>query len=133
MNRMASSVNDAQDELMGDYREAYQRSMRDPAGFWRDAAGAIDWIRAPDRILDDSEAPIYRWFPDGELNTCFNALDRHVEAGRGQQPALIHGSSGARCAASPTDATSRCPRRSRTRPCSTRCGPCSATRQLEQR
>ena len=77
---------------MGDYRQAYERSMRDPIGFWRDAAEAIDWVRAPERILDDSAAPIYRWYPDGELNTCFNALDRHVEAGRGEQPALIHDS-----------------------------------------
>ncbi|MEV7623203.1 propionyl-CoA synthetase [Actinoplanes sp. NPDC089786] len=77
---------------MGDYRQAYERSMRDPIGFWRDAAEAIDWVRAPERILDDSAAPIYRWYPDAELNTCFNALDRHVEAGRGEQPALIHDS-----------------------------------------
>jgi propionyl-CoA synthetase len=77
---------------MGDYRQAYERSVRDPEGFWRDAAAAIDWIRAPDRILDDSRAPIYRWFPGAELNTCHNALDRHVAAGRGDQPALIHDS-----------------------------------------
>jgi propionyl-CoA synthetase len=77
---------------MGDYRQAYERSIADPDGFWRDAAGAIDWIRAPERILDDSAAPIYRWFPDAELNTCHNALDRHVAAGRGGQPALIYDS-----------------------------------------
>jgi propionyl-CoA synthetase len=77
---------------MGDYRQAYERSIADPDGFWRDAAGAIDWIRAPERILDDSAAPIYRWFPDAELNTCHNALDRHVAAGRGSQPALIYDS-----------------------------------------
>jgi propionyl-CoA synthetase len=77
---------------MGDYRQAYERSVTDPEGFWRDAAGLIDWVRPPDRILDDSAAPLYRWFPDAELNTCFNALDRHVEAGRGAQPALVHDS-----------------------------------------
>jgi propionyl-CoA synthetase len=77
---------------MGDYRQAYDRSMRDPEGFWRDAAQAVDWVRPPSRILDDSRPPFYRWFPDAELNTCHNALDRHVAAGRGDQPALIHDS-----------------------------------------
>jgi propionyl-CoA synthetase len=77
---------------MGDYRQAYDRSLRDPEGFWRDAAEAIDWDVPPGRILDDSAAPLYRWFPDARLNTCHNALDRHVAAGRGAQAALIHDS-----------------------------------------
>jgi propionyl-CoA synthetase len=77
---------------MGAYQQAYDRSMRDPAGFWRDAAAAVDWVRPPERILDDSRPPFYRWFPDAELNTCFNTLDRHVAAGRGAQAALIHDS-----------------------------------------
>ncbi|WP_431897806.1 propionyl-CoA synthetase [Micromonospora haikouensis] len=77
---------------MGAYRAAYERSIADPTGFWRDAAAEIDWHRPPQRILDDTRAPLYRWFPDGELNTCHNALDRHVAAGRGDQPALIHDS-----------------------------------------
>ncbi|MDG4814972.1 propionyl-CoA synthetase [Micromonospora sp. WMMD956] len=77
---------------MGAYRAAYERSITDPTGFWRDAAAEIDWHRPPQRILDDTRAPLYRWFPDGELNTCHNALDRHVAAGRGDQPALIHDS-----------------------------------------
>ncbi|WP_089298869.1 propionyl-CoA synthetase [Actinoplanes regularis] len=77
---------------MADYRQIYQRSIDDPEGFWRDAATAIDWHVPPTRILDDSEAPIFRWFPDAELNTCHNALDRHVAAGRADQPALIHDS-----------------------------------------
>jgi propionyl-CoA synthetase len=77
---------------MGAYRSAYDRSIADPEGFWRAAAQDIDWHRAPERILDDSAAPLYRWFPDAELNTCHNALDRHVAAGRGGQPALIHDS-----------------------------------------
>ncbi|SDT42511.1 AMP-binding protein [Actinoplanes derwentensis] len=77
---------------MGSYREAYQRSITDPAGFWQHAAEAIDWIDPPDRILDDSTAPIFRWFPGATLNTCHNALDRHVHSGRGDQPALIHDS-----------------------------------------
>jgi propionyl-CoA synthetase len=82
----------AQRRSMGAYREAYERSITDPAGFWRDAATAVDWIEPPDRILDDSEAPIFRWFPGATLNTCHNALDRHVHRGHGDRTALIHDS-----------------------------------------
>jgi len=77
---------------MGEYRQAYERSIDDPAGFWRDAAAGIDWIRPPEQILDVSVAPLYRWYPDAVLNTCYNAVDRHVEAGRGEQPAVIYDS-----------------------------------------
>ena len=77
---------------MGEYQAAYERSVRDPAGFWREAAEGIDWDTPPDEVLDDGAAPIYRWFPGARLNTCYNALDRHVEAGRGEQPALIYDS-----------------------------------------
>ncbi|MEV6848263.1 propionyl-CoA synthetase [Actinoplanes sp. NPDC051411] len=77
---------------MGDYRQAYARSMDDPEGFWREAAAAIAWTRAPERILDDSAAPIYRWYPDAELNTSYNTLDRHVADGRGDRTALIYDS-----------------------------------------
>jgi len=77
---------------MAGYQEAYDRSLKDPEGFWLEAAAAIDWTRPPDRALDSSREPFYRWFPGGVLNTCYNALDRHVERGRGEQPALIHDS-----------------------------------------
>ena len=77
---------------MGEYRQAYERSIDDPAGFWRDAAAGIDWIRPPEQILDVSAAPLYRWYPDAVLNTCYNAVDRHVETGRGEQPAVIYDS-----------------------------------------
>ena len=77
---------------MGAYRDAYEHSLADPDGFWGAAAEAIDWTRPPTRILDGDRAPFYRWFPDGELNTCWNAVDRHVEAGRGEQAALIYDS-----------------------------------------
>ena len=77
---------------MGSYRKTWQRSISDPTAFWGEAAAAISWYRRPSVILDDSTAPFYRWFPDGELNTCYNALDRHVEQGRGAQPALIYDS-----------------------------------------
>ena len=70
----------------------YRRSLDDPEGFWADAAAAIDWYREPHRVLDGSRAPFYRWFVGGELNTCYNALDRHVDGGRADQPALIHDS-----------------------------------------
>src|SRR3712207_1691564 len=74
------------------YLEAFERSLQDPDGFWGDAATAVTWTRAPSRVLDADHPPFYRWFPDGELNTCANALDRHVEAGRGDQAALIYDS-----------------------------------------
>jgi propionyl-CoA synthetase len=74
----------------GGWAAAYRRSLDDPDGFWLDAAKAVSWIRKPTVALDASAAPLYRWFPDGTLNTCFNALDRHVVAGRGDQAALIY-------------------------------------------
>jgi propionyl-CoA synthetase len=73
----------------GRYEAIYRRSLDDPEGFWAEAAEALVWSRRWDRVLDDSRPPFYRWFPGGELNTCYNALDRHVEAGRGDQVALI--------------------------------------------
>jgi propionyl-CoA synthetase len=77
---------------MGTYQDAYRHSLADPEGFWLEAAGAIDWVTPPSRALDDAAAPLYRWFPDGELNTCHNALDRHVDGGRAEQTALIYDS-----------------------------------------
>src|SRR5882757_219750 len=74
------------------YKAMFDASIEDPCTFWADAARAVTWIREPLRILDDSNPPFYRWFPDGELNTCANALDRHVDAGRGDQAALIYDS-----------------------------------------
>jgi propionyl-CoA synthetase len=77
---------------MSGYRDVFRASIDDPDGFWRDAAGAIDWYRPPTQVLDSTDAPFYRWYPDGELNTCHNALDRHVDAGHGDRPALIYDS-----------------------------------------
>jgi len=74
------------------YDAVYRRSLEDPEGFWAEAAEAIHWTRRWSRVLDDSHPPLYRWFVGGELSTCYNALDRHVEAGRGEQPALIYDS-----------------------------------------
>jgi propionyl-CoA synthetase len=77
---------------MGRYEDLYRRSLEDPDGFWSDAATAINWIEPWQRVLDDSHAPFYRWFSGGRLNTCYNALDRHVERGRAEQPALVYDS-----------------------------------------
>ncbi len=74
------------------YDEIYRRSIEDPNGFWGEAAEAIHWTKKWDRVLDDSNPPFYRWFVGGVTNTCYNALDRHVENGRGDQPALIYDS-----------------------------------------
>ncbi|MDG3011773.1 propionyl-CoA synthetase [Rhodococcus sp. D2-41] len=76
----------------GAYAEAFRQSIDEPEKFWLDAARAVDWAQFPTRALDDSAAPMYRWYPDGSLNTCVNALDRHVAAGRGDQTALIYDS-----------------------------------------
>ncbi|EST29249.1 hypothetical protein N566_22150 [Streptomycetaceae bacterium MP113-05] len=70
----------------------YHRSVEDPAGFWLEAAQAVLWHRTPEHALDGTDAPYHRWFPDGMLNTCYNALDRHVEAGRGDRAALQYDS-----------------------------------------
>ncbi|MGI8433867.1 MAG: propionyl-CoA synthetase [Nocardioidaceae bacterium] len=77
---------------MGAYRAAYDRSIEDPEGFWAQQAELVDWWRFPRVVLDRSVAPFYRWFPDGRMNTCYNALDRHVIQGRADQPALIYDS-----------------------------------------
>ena len=74
------------------FDEVYRRSIEDPTGFWGEAAEAIDWDEPFEKVLDDSAAPFYRWFPGGKLNTCHNALDRHVEGGRAEQLALIYDS-----------------------------------------
>jgi propionyl-CoA synthetase len=74
------------------YQAVYERSMKDPESFWAEAAELIDWDRPWDKVLDSSNAPFHRWFSGGMLNTCYNAVDRHVTAGRGDQPAIIHDS-----------------------------------------
>ena len=74
------------------YEAVYERSMKDPESFWAEAAELIDWDRPWDKVLDSSNPPFNRWFAGGMLNTCYNAVDRHVTAGRGDQPAIIHDS-----------------------------------------
>ncbi|MEM7237412.1 MAG: AMP-binding protein, partial [Pseudomonadota bacterium] len=77
---------------MSTYQEVYDGWQQDPEGFWMEAAKAVDWIKAPTRALNDAEAPVYSWFDDGVCNTCWNAVDRHVASGRGDQPAIVHDS-----------------------------------------
>ncbi len=74
---------------MSVYADEYARSLADPRSFWADQAEAIDWYVRPQTILDATRAPLYRWFAGGVLNTCYNALDRHVIRGRADQPALV--------------------------------------------
>jgi len=74
------------------YEDAYKRSLEDREGFWSIAAGAVQWEKKWDKVLDESKAPLYRWFAGGRLNTCYNAVDYHVENGRKDQVAIIYDS-----------------------------------------
>jgi propionyl-CoA synthetase len=78
--------------MANQYDEVHARSLAKPEEFWAEAAAQIHWYKTWDKVLDDSRRPFYRWFTGGELNTCYNALDRHVDAGPGEQPALIYDS-----------------------------------------
>lgn len=95
------------------YDAVCERATRDPEGFWGEMAEAVAWHRRWDRVLDDTRPPFYRWFPGAEVNTCYNAVDLHVEEGRGEQTALIYDSpiTGAKASftyAELQDATARC-------------------------
>ncbi|MDH3699779.1 MAG: propionyl-CoA synthetase [Alphaproteobacteria bacterium] len=70
----------------------YDRSISDPEGFWAEAAEDVHWYKKWDRVLDDDKPPFYRWFVGAQTNTCYNAVDRHVEAGHGDRVAFIHDS-----------------------------------------
>jgi propionyl-CoA synthetase len=72
------------------YDKVYSAWKADPNGFWMQAAEAIDWDTQPSKALFDENPPMYEWFSDGMVNTCWNAVDRHVEAGRGDQIAIMH-------------------------------------------
>ncbi|MCR8826192.1 propionyl-CoA synthetase [Pseudosulfitobacter koreensis] len=74
------------------YRETYTRWQTDPEGYWLDAAQAIDWDVAPTQALFDRGNARYEWFADAQVNTCYNAVDRHVEAGHGERTAIIYDS-----------------------------------------
>ena len=68
---------------MAGYEQEYRRSLDDPEGFWGEVAQDVHWTKRWDRVLDQSNTPFYRWFRGGELNTCFNAVDLHVERVKG--------------------------------------------------
>ncbi len=74
------------------YQDVYAGWQADPEAFWMQAAESIDWDKKPSKALFDENAPLYEWFSDGVVNTCYNAVDRHVEAGRGDQTAIIYDS-----------------------------------------
>jgi len=74
------------------YASQFEQAQKNPRSFWAEAAQDIRWSKQPQQILDDTDAPFYHWFVDGELNTCDNCVDRHVDAGRGSEPALIYDS-----------------------------------------
>ena len=78
--------------MKGAYEAAYGDWLRDPEGFWAEAADSVHWFRRWDQVLDSSRAPFYRWFAGGVVNTCYNLLDTHVEHGRAEQVALIYDS-----------------------------------------
>src|SRR5258707_3467704 len=74
------------------YRQVHARSLADPEGFWGEAAREIDWIEPAKKVFDPSDGTYGRWFAGAVVNTCYNALDRHVAGGRADQVALIHDS-----------------------------------------
>lgn len=78
--------------MQSHYAETYAAWERDPEGFWEEAAGALDWFRAPEKVFDPQAGVYGRWFAGGETNTCHNCVDRHVEAGNGERTALIYDS-----------------------------------------
>ena len=77
---------------MTTYAELYRESISDPESFWASAAKELHWYKTWEQVLDRNAEPAPRWFSGAEINTCYNAVDRHVEAGRGDQTALIYDS-----------------------------------------
>ena len=75
---------------MSKYSELYKQSLTDPENFWADAAKELHWHKKWEQVLDLEARPAARWFKGAEFNTCYNAVDRHVESGRGEQPAIIY-------------------------------------------
>ena len=78
--------------MEGKYQKVYEESILDPEGFWAEASNDVHWYKVWDKVLDESNAPFYKWFNGGQTNTCFNALDIHIKEGRGDQHALIYDS-----------------------------------------
>ena len=74
------------------FKELYKKSIENPEIFWQEASKDIFWFKEPTKILNKSNAPFYKWFEDGVTNTCYNALDIHIEQGNGERTALIYDS-----------------------------------------
>jgi propionyl-CoA synthetase len=77
---------------MAQFNSLFQQSINKPEEFWAEAAAGIDWIKQWEQVLDSARPPFYRWFAGATMNTCYNAVDRHVETGRGEQTAIIYDS-----------------------------------------
>ncbi len=91
-NLYTKSIEKGDEQNMSKYQEAYDESINNPEKFWGEAAKGIHWYKPYTMVLDDSKKPFYRWFVGGELNTCYNAVDRHVDSGNGSRIALIYDS-----------------------------------------
>jgi propionyl-CoA synthetase len=74
------------------FKEIYQNSIENPEKFWQEVSNDIFWFKKPNKILNKSNPPFYKWFEDGITNTCYNALDVHIDQGRGEKLALIYDS-----------------------------------------
>ena len=74
------------------FNKIYNHSIKNPEKFWQDAAEDIFWFKKPTKILNKSNPPFYKWYEDGVTNTCYNALDIHIDQGRGKNTALIYDS-----------------------------------------
>ena len=74
------------------FNKIYESSIKNPEKFWQEASEDIFWFKKPKKILNKSNPPFYKWFEDGVTNTCYNALDIHIDQGRGQKTALIYDS-----------------------------------------
>ena len=74
------------------FNDIYQNSLKNPENFWQEVSNDIFWFKKPTKILNKSNPPFYKWFEDGVTNTCYNALDIHIDQGRGDKLALIYDS-----------------------------------------
>ena len=75
-----------------EFKKIYEKSINDPINFWQEVSNDIFWFKKPTKILNKSNPPFYKWFEDGVTNTCYNALDTHIDQGRGDKTALIYDS-----------------------------------------
>ena len=75
-----------------EFKNIYQKSISKPEEFWREISNDIFWFKKPTKILNSNKPPFYKWFEDGVTNTCYNALDLHIDQGRGDKTALIYDS-----------------------------------------